>query len=298
MKNIHILPTDKPSRLVKQKYDTIDRLCLADMATKRAEYKRFNIHITSDEEIKEGDWYITPNNTVLKALGSMLINAEDYKKIILTTDQDLIKDSVQAIDDEFLEWFVKNPSCEEVDTSKIKTRFRDEWRFEYKIIIPKEEPKQETIKIACVQCCGTGEIQKSTNRKQSNFECDLCNGKGYWNKVIEPKQESFVERMKPLQEQWQQDMYKELMKKETTLEEAAERYAEIYRCPATNDNEYCRHDIISAINFGIKLQQEKSYSEEEVLNFTQTMLMQYKFGNTNIEQMDLLRETFQLFKNK
>ena len=40
------------------------------------------------------------------------------------------------------------------------------------------------------------------------------------------------------------------------------------------------------------------YSKEEVLNFTQTMLMQYKFGNTNIEQMDLLRETFQLFKNK
>jgi hypothetical protein len=36
-------------------------------------------------------------------------------KIILTTDQDLIKDGVQAIDDEFLEWFVKNPSCEEVE---------------------------------------------------------------------------------------------------------------------------------------------------------------------------------------
>lgn len=40
------------------------------------------------------------------------------------------------------------------------------------------------------------------------------------------------------------------------------------------------------------------YTEQEVLKFTQTMLMQYKFGNTNIEQMDLLRETFQLFKNK
>lgn len=40
------------------------------------------------------------------------------------------------------------------------------------------------------------------------------------------------------------------------------------------------------------------YSEEEVLKFTQTILMQYKFGNTNIEQMDLLKETFQLFKNQ
>jgi hypothetical protein len=43
---------------------------------------------------------------------------------------------------------------------------------------------------------------------------------------------------------------------------------------------------------------ERSYSEEEVLEFTQTMIMQYKFGNTNIEQMDLLKETLQLFKNK
>ena len=42
----------------------------------------------------------------------------DCKKIILTTDQDLIKDGVQAIDDDFLEWFVKNPSCEVVDVLK------------------------------------------------------------------------------------------------------------------------------------------------------------------------------------
>ena len=52
--------------------------------------------------------------------------------------------------------------------------------------------------------------------------------------------------------------------KQETLEEAVEKYAEIYRCPATNENEYCRHDIISAINFGAKWQQERSYSEEEV----------------------------------
>ena len=28
-----------------------------------------------------------------------------YKKIILTTDDDIINDGVQSIDDEFLEWF-------------------------------------------------------------------------------------------------------------------------------------------------------------------------------------------------
>lgn len=47
------------------------------------------------------------------------------------------------------------------------------------------------------------------------------------------------------------------MNKET-LEEAAEKYAEIYRCPSTNDNEYCKHDIISAINFGAKWQTEQN----------------------------------------
>lgn len=47
------------------------------------------------------------------------------------------------------------------------------------------------------------------------------------------------------------------MKKET-LEEAAEKYADIYRCPATNQDEYCKHDIISAFNNGAKWQQEQN----------------------------------------
>jgi hypothetical protein len=73
---------------------------------------------------------------------------EECKKIILTTDQDLIKDGIQAIDDEFLEWFVKNPSCESVEVTYdkdiypygVETAKGYGW---YKIIIPQEEPKQE-----------------------------------------------------------------------------------------------------------------------------------------------------------
>lgn len=44
--------------------------------------------------------------------------------------------------------------------------------------------------------------------------------------------------------------------------------------------------------------QQQVYSEEEVLEFTQTIIQQYKLGNTNIEQLDLLKETLQQFKNK
>jgi hypothetical protein len=83
-----------------------------------------------------------------------------YKKIILTTDQDLIKEGVQAIDDEFLEWFVKNPSCERVEIKKgsynlspmeemLEKEYVPKGTFDtYKIIIPQEEPKQETLEEA------------------------------------------------------------------------------------------------------------------------------------------------------
>ena len=89
------------------------------------------------------------------------------------------------------------------------------------------------------------------------------------------------------------------MEKET-LEEAAERYAEPYRCPATNENEYCRHDIISAINFGAKWQQERMYSEEEVKFQANKLLndLLYKQGfNTNVIG-GIVNEWFEQFKKK
>jgi hypothetical protein len=72
-----------------------------------------------------------------------------------------------------------------------------------------------------------------------------------------------------------------------TIEEAAERYAEIYRCPATNDNEYCKHDIISAINFGAKWQQERMF---EIMNeYTDDVM-----GGCNLRAKDW----FEQFKKK
>ncbi len=140
MKNIHVLPTEKPQ----------------------------NIYITSNEEIKEG-WHF--NNAIgvnkpvyvkdedVEPLKNIYGNPYYLQKIILTTDQDLIKDGVQAIDDEFIEWFVKNPSCEYVDIDKINlctqtglpcgmqclSKETCNENISYKIIIPKEEPKQETL---------------------------------------------------------------------------------------------------------------------------------------------------------
>jgi hypothetical protein len=138
MKNIHILPTDKPSRL----RFFCGRLELMRLVPKKSDIIFQHIYITSDEEIKEGDFgYDVVNNFVTKITKNLLSNYL-YKKIILTTDQDLIDDGVQAIDDEFLDWFVKNPTCEYVEIHKDKG-------FEFYEIISmyvKEEPKQEEPK--------------------------------------------------------------------------------------------------------------------------------------------------------
>jgi hypothetical protein len=157
MKNIHILPTTKLSRI--HYYNCFDPLGLSK------EYLQWksgrHIYITSDVEIKEGDYVYFPiSNEVLK-IGNdpfessleIVKDNKDCKKIILTTDPKLIADGVQVIDDEFLEWVVKNPSCESVNVDLIPVNEFDSEiivtdygfdRFIYKIVIPKEEPKYTT----------------------------------------------------------------------------------------------------------------------------------------------------------
>ncbi len=146
MKNVHILPTDKPSRL----YKTGNFLLLDSkaMPNNTLETKNQNIYITNDSEIKVGDWYYLPRtNYIYKCIedptGLNLERRLGVAKIILTTDPDLIKDGVQAIDNEFLEWFVKNPSCEFVEVRKYHQRGDVSFKDRYRIIIPQEEPKQE-----------------------------------------------------------------------------------------------------------------------------------------------------------
>jgi len=159
MKNLYLLPTDKPSRLYYHK--PLGKSVLTNKDVVRNIEGLFNqhIYITSDEEIKTSNWCLynknhdsrNPNWELVKC---GVIEREEMHpisegrlllwmtKIILTTDQDSIKDGVQAINDEFLEWFVKNPSCEKVETIKIP--YFDDNGYFHLIIFPKEEPKEET----------------------------------------------------------------------------------------------------------------------------------------------------------
>jgi hypothetical protein len=149
MKNIHLIPTHKPSKL----YRTGAFILLDSKVMPHDTLETINqhIYITSDEEIKEGDWFYDGDGELCKYTSDYVVNPNgwnDNKKITLTTDQDLIKDGVQAIDDEFLEWFIKNPSCEKFEVKKGKMRLNCDGEeigfpdmYLYKIIIPQKEPK-------------------------------------------------------------------------------------------------------------------------------------------------------------
>jgi hypothetical protein len=225
MKNIHLLPTEKPSRLGRF-IDTGKLSLRTDDDIPRGE--NINIYITSDEEIKEGDYFLYDETTVRYKTNGTEYHGGDLchisgnrrypvsksKKIILTTDQDLIKDGVQSIDDEFLEWFIKNPSCEyvevNIDYSKSVTN------YSYKIIIPQEEPKTNLEKLPFPEL-----VEELANYYR---EVPL---------VEEPKQE--------------------------TLEEAAENYV-IDESYLPIYKEECERAFIN----GAKWQQKRSYSEEDI----------------------------------
>jgi hypothetical protein len=273
MKNIHILPTDKPTRL----FTSDSELTLAGYPKTTFKTGK-NIYITNDEKPKLNDWFLdTIDKVVFKVTYEDILTTQldglpsNFKKIILTTDQDLIKDGVQAIDDDFLEWFVKNPSCEFVEVE-----LKDGWCLEkaktipnsfYKIIIPKEEPKQDWY---CPKC------KSYVSSESVTFEetHQLCN-----TSVI-------------IQEAKQKNDYTALLQlvgtKQETLEEAFEKWSDEIKS-------YTKYDVL---RFGAKWQQEQAkemeneqqgYSKEEVIDILMSMPVD---SHTNII------EWFEQFKKK
>ena len=159
MKNIHLIPTDKPSRLrIGDNGNVVLGLMQDSIVSRNDSYTNQNIYITSDEEINQQTKPCLCINTIKNTWNADLIyyqgsmpqyHYKGFKKIILTTDQDLINYGVQAIDDTFLEWFVKNPSCEEIRVlNKVDFFSKVNDKLIYKIIIPQEELKQETLEEA------------------------------------------------------------------------------------------------------------------------------------------------------
>jgi len=139
MKNIFVVPTTDATRLMRMFDHDRDELELS-LQCCGWQYG-VHVYVTSDEGTKDEDYCIHTNQTSIikinKGEAKHLSGHLYLKKIILTTDSTLIADGVQAIDDEFLGWFVRNYTCEEVEVDESK--YFDGSHGEYIIIIPQEE---------------------------------------------------------------------------------------------------------------------------------------------------------------
>jgi hypothetical protein len=268
-KNCWLISTDKPSRLYRNLLT--DKLFILensfmDVSECNREYQ--NIYITNSEEIKEGDWYLdTFNNQIIKA--NQFSDHKHYgnacKKIILTTDQDLIKDGVQAIDDEFLAWFVNNSSCEEVEVGYGWIRLTETNNEGYWVSIPDNqfEMQQAEPKCTCKEhdpyCCqvhGTCPtcVKKEEFKQECTCENPTDNTCGYCEK--ENKIEILEEAKKRALE-------------EETLEKAAEIYEETDFITTTPTTENAQQMIQRAFIGGAKYMAKKMYTEEDMIKFAE-----------------------------
>lgn len=257
---ISVLPTDKPSRV---HFD--NKLFISpnyqSSKTINSIVEGRNLFITSNEEIKEGNYctdgigvccleWKTATHYKLKELNEIkpISWLKGLERIILTTDTELIANGIQAINDEFLKWFVKNPSCEEVeiklnnfgechmrgnncDCYDISDQSLCELHYpNYKIIIPKEEPEQEEFRFKNRQMGAAGFVG---------------------NKIVENMISKF---------------------KQETLEEAAKNITKKYI------NEREKQTAYLEFIEGAKWQQEQDknkFSEEDMINFSEWVTIMY-----------------------
>lgn len=293
MKNVHILPTDQPSRLYLEYGD--GDLCLSNnLLPQTSKSNNQHIYITSDEEIKEGDtgWLLENNGITIKnvcefdcskGLGGIY---KSDKKIILTTDPDLIADGVQSISYHFLEWFVKNPTCEFVEIESWETK--GGWNLDYKIIIPQEEPKQEWVPKSGEQVW----VKVFSNWSLGKYIGYDVDEKSHLVREDEKSGGNLLASPDILP---YSDMPNE--PKQETLEEASEKYANKKGAIPTTELE----DAIFKQGFidGAKWQSEKMFSEEEVKDIVdKTIEKFYKQRYADKTKAEMKELWFKNFKKK
>jgi hypothetical protein len=224
-----------------------------------------NIYITSDEKPKAGDWSLYQNK-IHKCIEDIV--GDEFKKIILTTDQDLIKDGVQAISDEFLEWFVKNPSCEKVKVADYGNVLFDDKIFHvYKIIIPQEEPKQKQKESLIEIMRGDEELGLYDEPKQIKCYCGhttYCDCGPQEERAC--TQDVVDSAMKAVSKDVRlpKIVRDGLVTKQETLKKASLQYR------LSTNNKMGIEQV--AFESGAKWQAERMYSEEEVLELLQKAL--------------------------
>lgn len=280
MKNIFFLPTDEPSRLWLDNLS--HKLVLSEIKTLVGYKASRNVYITNDEEIKEGDFYFDSIDFILhrksKYNDALVDGNKNAKKIILTTDYDLIEEGVQAVDNHFLKWFVNNQTCEYVEVEDIKTipslqLGRENGHLMYKIIIPTENPTTTVVR----------EAMKIVSKD-----------------VRPPKLDNLEERFKRDMSMIVMPLDNENIPEEETLEEAAKNYAVDVNVKKGGHKE--TYENCSRIDFiaGAKWQTERMYSQEEVLeHLNKLLLMPNSELDTFTDDNEMMtNKWFERFKNK
>lgn len=145
MKNIFLLSTYDKSRLYFNNTPPfILRISKRPLNWKNARH----LYITSENEnISENDYIITKDGKLIEVSYLLSKDTEGGSKVVLTTDLTLIKNGVQDISDDFLQWFINNHYCKFIEVKKeyitplgdIAETCYDNERLNYKIIIPQEE---------------------------------------------------------------------------------------------------------------------------------------------------------------
>jgi len=246
------------------------------------------LFITSDEKIKEGGWHFNLALNLVEKTTSFH-NGLLCEKIILTTDQDLIKDGVQAIDDTFLEWFVKNPSCESVEVEnhyRVKSGTIQEHKdgiagyeyYEYKIIIPQEELK-------------TSEEWQKQFPNPKVLDPDGWDRKNYQYSWFEEKitlaeyttrlHKSSVQGLIPQEEPKQEKL-------EEYIKEVTKNFGDGMSVKFTS----------GGIKLGAKWQAKRMYSEEEVGELVYKIMGEYANKKNIFFKGDLINNLFEQFKKK
>jgi len=304
MKNIHLIPTDKPSRLyLGQNNNFVLGIIQNATQSKNEDFTNQHIYITNNETIKEGDWYYSLEIGFSGGVGkcNSNIGLKSWEKIILTTDQDLINDGIQGIDNTFAKWFVKNPDCEYVEINKTIQAFdrqhrkldfaiekNDFTKNIYKIIIPKDEPnynmKQEIEWISNNPQCKQIESCSRSLTKKCICPKDELKTSEEWQKqypnpkVLDPDgwdrknyQYHWFEEKITLKE-YNKRLYRSTIKnvipkdelKQQTLEER-EPYWDLVDKKAQQNNTIDLDAYAKGVIDGVKWQTDRMFSEDEVL---------------------------------
>ena len=230
MSRIHLLPTDKDSNLF---IGDLSGQLHFNYSIEKGSSRNQHIHLTSEEEEIKDCWVLNTHTNQVYFLQGFYGRQPITKKIILTTDTDLIAEGVQALEDEFLEWFVHNPSCTEVEVEDYGNNF---YNIRYLILIPQEEPKQTDEQGRVMTYWGgLAEPKQKTleaaAKKYSGLAYDRNDyEEKYYNQIGCTKYDAFIDAVQWHQERsYSEEELLELLRKAHFVEQNIEEWIEQFK---------------------------------------------------------------------